>query len=123
MIESYRDLVAWQRAMQLVEVAYRLAGALPPEERFALASQIRRAAVSIPSNVGVGHARGSTREYLRFLSIALGSLAELETLMELAARLYPAVTVPESTLSLADEVGRIIRGLCKSLEARLPATS
>jgi len=86
-VKSFRDLRVWQTAMEIVPAVYRLVRLLPQEERFALGDQIRRAAVSIPSNIAEGHARRYTKEYLQHLSIARGSLAELHTLLLLAEKL------------------------------------
>ena len=86
-VKSFRDLRVWQRAMDLVPEVYRLARSFPGYERFGLVDQIRRAAVSIPSNIAEGHARRHTREFLQYLSIARGSLAELHTLLLLAEQL------------------------------------
>jgi four helix bundle protein len=113
-IRSYRDLVTWQRAMQLAEASYRIASSLPTEDRFGLAQQIRRAAVSIPSNIAEGH-NGRTRQvFLNHLAIALGSQAELETELELALRLGNAdVTQAQA---LAAEVGKLLHGLIATIE-------
>src|SRR5437016_9394759 len=86
-IKSFRDLRVWQLAMELVEVVYRLTRSFPKSEIYGLASQIQRAAVSVPSNIAEGHTRESTKEYLNHLSIAQASLAELETQLEIAVRL------------------------------------
>ncbi len=86
-VKSFRDLRVWQTAMNLVPVVYQLVKLLPREERFALADQLRRAAISIPANIAEGHARRYTKEYLQHLSIARGSLAELHTLLLLAEKL------------------------------------
>jgi four helix bundle protein len=87
-IKSYKDHQAWQRGMDLTALAYRVSAELPHDERFGLVSQMRRAAVSVPANIAEGHQRTSTKDDLRLRSIASGSLAELETLIELASRLY-----------------------------------
>jgi four helix bundle protein len=84
---DYRDLRAWQSAMELAEATYRATGALPSEERFGLTAQMRRASVSVPSNIAEGNARPTRGEYLHFLGIARGSLAELETQTLLSERL------------------------------------
>jgi four helix bundle protein len=118
-IKSYRDLTVWQAGVALVEIAYVLTAKFPKSEVFALSSQVQRAAVSIPSNIAEGHARDSRKEFLHFLSIALGSLAELETQLFLAQRLT-YVTREELSASLVktEELGRMIRGLQKSLRTR-----
>lgn len=124
MIRNYRQLIVWQKAMELAEQIYRLVEELPDEERFGLSYQLRKCAVSIPSNVAEGHARRSTREYLQFISIALGSIAEAETQMLLAVRLR--MLKPEQTAPIEDlmvEVGKMLRtiqGKLKPTEAREP---
>jgi four helix bundle protein len=87
MSSSFRELEVWQRGMALVEAVYRASGAFPRSETYGLTSQVRRAAASVPSNIAEGHAMASTKEYLRHVSIAQGSLAEVDTQLELAARL------------------------------------
>lgn len=79
MIKSYKDLRVWQQGMELVNAIYELTSAFPKDEIFGLTNQMRRAAVSIPSNIAEGHTRESTKEYVHFVSVARGSLAELET--------------------------------------------
>ncbi len=119
-VRSYRDLLVWQRAMDLALAVYSLSRSFPEGERFALVSQLRRAAVSVPSNIAEGHARSSTRDFLRFLSIAVGSLAEIETQLLLSHRLdYVDAQRMNVTLKDADELGRMIRGLQASLSSRL----
>src|SRR5690606_29968563 len=86
-IRSHRDLSVWQLGMDVAEQIYALTQTFPSEEKFGLTSQLRRAAASVPANVAEGNARDSTKEYLRFLSIAVGSLAEIETFLELSVRL------------------------------------
>ncbi|MEW5787466.1 MAG: four helix bundle protein [Pseudomonadota bacterium] len=116
-MESYRRLLVWQKAMDLAEGIYRLAGSFPQHELYGLTSQIRRAAVSIPSNIAEGRERGSDKDFMRFLGIALGSLAELETQLLLSQRLgYVAEADLQSLVPLADEVGKMLRGLKRSLE-------
>ena len=107
--------------MQLAEASYRIAASLPVDDRFGLAQQIRRSAVSIPSNIAEGH-NGRTRQvFLNHLAIALGSQAELETELELASRLWQANI--SHAQDLATEVGKLLHGLITTLEqtARLPA--
>ena len=120
MVVTYRDLKVWQRAMSLVESIYKITAKLPREEIYGLAAQLPRAAVSIPSNIAEGHARDSTKDYLRFLSIARGSLAELETQLLLCQRLglLSQLDVDE-VLTLADEIGRMMRGVQTGLRERL----
>ena len=86
-ISQFRDLRVWQRGMDVVEAVYRASARFPKSEVFGLAAQIRRAAVSVPSNIAEGHARSSTKDYLHHISIALGSLGEVETQLEIAVRL------------------------------------
>src|SRR5688500_9504376 len=96
MIRSYKDLIVWQRAMELAEAAFDIAGSLPRDSASGLTSQIRRSAVSVPANIAEGHGRLSRADYLRHLSIARGSLMELQTLLALAHRLYgPSVAVAD----------------------------
>jgi four helix bundle protein len=119
-INSYRDLKVWQFSMDLVEQIYCLTENFPKHEVYQLSSQMQRAAVSIPSNIAEGHARESTKEFLRYLSIALGSLAELETQVILAQRrAYIDKEKLLLTLSKTDETGRMLRGLQKSLKIKL----
>lgn len=115
-IGSHRDLVAWQEAMNLVEVVYQQTARFPREETYVLTSQTHRAAISVPSNIAEGAARNFGRELYRFLGIAMGSLAELETQLELAVRLK---YLPRGTeiFEQVRRVGRLVNGLrnaCKS---------
>ena len=117
---SFRDLEAWREAMALTVRLYELSESFPPSERFGLASQLRRAAVSIPSNLAEGHARGATRDFVRFIGMARGSLAEVETQVDLACRLgYIGASDESSVAARCDKLGRILRGLRKSLERNL----
>ncbi|MBA4018412.1 MAG: four helix bundle protein [Pirellula sp.] len=125
MSRGYQDLIVWQKAMDLVELVYCESASLPSDERFGLTSQIRRAAVSVPSNVAEGNARSSDRDFARFLEIALGSLAELETQILLAVRLG-MLNQERCTpiLTLAAQVGRLLTGLHRSKSnARPEATA
>ena len=111
-------------AMQLTEHVYRATGTFPSKETYALANQLQRAAVSVPSNIAEGHARSSTKDYLRFISIAMGSLAELETQLELSARLdYIDQPKLGELLAIADQLGRMLQGLRKSLQGKLAPPS
>jgi len=112
----YTGLIAWQKAVDLVEEVYRATAAFPKEELFGLTSQIRRAAVSVPSNIAEGQGRASTNEFRHHLSIALGSLCELETQHVIARRLgYLDEMGMQRTMDLAAEVGRLINGLLNHL--------
>jgi four helix bundle protein len=110
---THRNLLAWQEAMTLAEKVYRDTDALPREEVYGLRSQIRRAAISVPSNIAEGAARNSPAELVQFLSIACGSLAELETQLELAARLGYLPANADS-FNQASRVGMLVRTLRKS---------
>ena len=113
---NYRDLIAWQRAMELAEHVYALSAAFPADERFGLTSQLRRSAVSIPSNIAEGQGRKSTKEFQHHLSIAHGSVRELETQVLLAQRLkFTTKERGDAALGVASEVGRLINGLYNSL--------
>jgi four helix bundle protein len=115
-VNSYRDLIAWQKAMDLVVAVYQATEPFPQREMFGLTNQSRRAAVSIPSNIAEGQGRGSTKDYVHFLRIARGSLQELETQLILAERLgYLAEPLLQSLLSQSCEVSRIVAGLIRSL--------
>jgi four helix bundle protein len=119
-IASYRDLDVWKSGVQLTLKVYALTASFPDAERFGLTSQMRRCAVSIPSNIAEGHARLSTREYIRHVSIALGSLAELETQLHLAQELrFVQYQSTEQVSELTDRLGKQLRSLVKSLKAKL----
>jgi four helix bundle protein len=116
--QSFRDLVAWQRNMDLVAEIYNLTREWPATEQFCLTSQVRRAAVSVPSNIAEGHGRTGAREYLHHASIAFGSLCEVETQLLLAQRLsYLDMASCASVLEHVDECRRLLRGLLRSLRA------
>jgi four helix bundle protein len=115
-IQNYRDLIAWQKAMDLAEAIYAATAKFPSEEKFGITQQMRRAAVSIPSNIAEGHARRSTQEFRRFLSIARGSRAELGTQVLLSARLkFLSEPTSADLAERLEEVGRLINGLLNSL--------
>jgi len=119
-VKSYRDLVAWQKSMALVSGIYEATKFFPKEEQFGLTAQLRRAAVSIPSNIAEGSSRRATKEFIRFINIANGSLAETETQLQLANDLG---FLEEDSLNLllekTDEISRILQGLYNSLNSRL----
>ena len=115
-IASYRDLAAWPLAMETVIEIYRLTRAFPAEERFGLIAQLRRAAVSIPSNIAEGHGRIGATELRRFVSIARGSVAEVETQLALAVALNFVATGDIASLSSRlDELSRVLFGLYRRL--------
>lgn len=116
-VRHYRELVAWQRAMDLVSEVYELTRRFPPAELYGLTNQVRRAAVSIPSNIAEGQGRGVGREFGHHLRIAAGSLNEVETQVLIAERLgyIPAAAVAR-VLDCSAEVGRVVNGLLKSLK-------
>ena len=114
--KTYRDLVVWQVSMQLVADTYRLAARLPAIERYGLAAQLRRAALSIPLNIAEGFGRRSRREFARFVCIAEGSLRELQTVLEIMNLLeYLAVTDVVKVANTANRIGFLLHRLRKSL--------
>lgn len=117
-IESYRDLIVWQKAMDAVVEYYRLAARLPKYEQYGLASQIRRSAVSVASNIAEGHSRSTSREYAHFLSIARSSVKEMETQLHICLRLeYLDSGQVSHAFSLADEVSRMLAAIRASVLA------
>lgn len=115
-VKGYRDLVIWQKAMQIAEDVYALVKKLPREETYAMSDQMRRAAVSMPSNIAEGQERNSTKEFIQFLSIARGSKSELETQLELCARV--GMLSQEDITPILEELckeGRMISALIKKL--------
>ncbi len=114
--QDYHDLFAWQHAMNLVESVYRLTREWPKEEAYALTNQIRRAAVSVPSNIAEGQGRNTTKEFVHFLGVANGSLRELETQILIAARLqYTDEPTCAMVMKQATDAGNLLRGLIRSL--------
>ncbi len=114
--KSYRDLEVWQKAMNLVVDCYQMTKGFPKSEVFGLASQLQRAAVSIAANIAEGRARQHTKEFLQHISIAYGSLAEMETHIHIAKRLsYISEDQMQEMLKKASEIGRMLNGLRKSL--------
>ena len=115
-VQSYRDLVAWRKAMDLVVAVYKVTETWPSDEKYGLTNQIHRASVSVPSNIAEGQGRSSVPEFQRFLSIARGSLYELETQILIAERLlYVSASDRDLILNLADEVSHLLRGLSRSI--------
>jgi four helix bundle protein len=120
-ITSFRDLVAWQKGMSLASAVYRVTAGLPPDERFGLTSQMRRAAVAIPSNIAEGYGRRARADYVRFLNIALGSAYELDTQLTIAQHLgFIADQQYEPVLADVHEVQRVLAGLIRSIERASP---
>jgi four helix bundle protein len=118
-INSYRDLQVWQDGMALAELCYRLVKGFPREELFAMSSQIRRSASSIPANIAEGHGRENTQAFVQYLRIAQGSLKELETHLLLAERVGllddEQIEVP---MDLCTRLGKKLRSLIRSLQLR-----
>ena len=122
-VRSYKDLLVWQKAMDLVIECYRVTRGLPASEVYGLGSQIQRAAVSIPANIAEGHGRDHLGDYVRHISIAKGSVLELETHLLIVERLkYIPRSELELAIGLTTEVGKMLEGLSKSLRA-LPANA
>ncbi len=123
-VKSYRELIAWQKAVELVTDVYDLTKCFPPREVFGLRVQLERAAVSIPSNIAEGQGRRGTREFIHFLGNARGSLFEVETRVIIAEKLhYVPSARAQALLESAAEVSRILSGLIDALESGLGATA
>src|SRR5713226_9647666 len=119
MLKSYRDLLVWQKAIELAILIYRLSEGFPRTEIYGLTSQIRRASVSVPSNIAEGYGRGSRKEYLQFLLVSQGSLKELETQTILSQRLNYATTAQaDRILSESEVVGKMPGSLIRSLRPK-----
>lgn len=113
---SYKDLVVWQKTMDLAVEIYGVSRRFPKEEMYGLTSQIRRATVSIPANIAEGHGRKGRRDFAHFLSIARGSLGETQTLLALAVRLgYAEIKAVDTAQGMMDEIGRMLNKLYHSL--------
>jgi len=116
-INSYRDLEVWQKAMELVTDIYKVTHTYPKEELYGLINQLRRASVSVPANIAEGWGRGTTKEYIQFLRIARGSLLELETLMTISHNLgYVNAQDPEPIFKKIQEINKMINDLIKGLK-------
>jgi four helix bundle protein len=119
-VSHFRELQVWQRGMDVVEMVYRASSGFLKAELYGLTSQVRRAAVSVPSNIAEGHSRSSTREYLNHLSMAQGSLAEVQTQLEIAKRLgYIAEQQTDPILGEAAILGKQLHALRDALGKRL----
>lgn len=120
---DYKDLKIWQKGMDLCAETYRLVKLLPREETYAMSDQLRRASVSIPSNIAEGHGRDSDKEFVKFLCIANGSLLEVETQMLLCNRLNMInKNDTELAFSLISEIGKMIHSLIKYRQNQIPIT-
>jgi len=119
-IRNYRDLDVWNKAMDLVVICYELTRKFPKHEVYALSNQLQRAAVSIPANIAEGRERQHSKEFVQYLSIAYGSLAELETHILIAERLnYIDNSQSQIVLEKTSEVGKMLNGLIKSLKNKI----
>jgi four helix bundle protein len=117
MVQSFRDLLAWQRSIQLTVAVYRLTKGFPREELFGITSQIRRSAVSVASNIAEGHGRLSTGEYRQFLGIARGSNFEVQTHLEIARALHLGDSaLIDQAEGLSHEVGKMISGILTAIK-------
>ena len=119
-VKSYRDLTVWRQGIELVDQIYRLTRTFPKSELYGMTSQMQRAAVSVPSNIAEGHQRDSTKEFLHHIAISLGSLAELDTLVQVSEQLgYLNRADKNALVQRIDALGKMLRGLQKSLKAKV----
>ena len=116
-IKSYKDLIVWQKSVELAKQAYKLTSQLPKEERYGLASQLQRASVSIASNIAEGYARGTRRDYTQFLRIALGSAFEVNTQLIILKAVYAELQYNNAT-QLVDEIGKMLQTMIKRLNSK-----
>lgn len=121
-ISDYKNLLVWQKAMDLVVEIYNITKLLPKEETYCISDQLRRSAVSVPSNIAEGQSRNSVKEFIQFLAIARGSLAELETQLIICERVN-MITINDiiKAQDLSSEVGKMINGLISKLNLQLTA--
>lgn len=119
-ISDYKNLLVWQKAMDLVVEIYNITKLLPKEETYCISDQLRRSAVSVPSNIAEGQSRNSVKEFIQFLAIARGSLAELETQLIICERVN-MITINDiiKAQDLSSEVGKMINGLISNLNLQL----
>ena len=118
-VKCYQDLIAWQKAISLVTEVYAVTAQFPRHEIYGLTSQLRRASVSIPSNIAEGHGRATKGEFLQFLCQARGSLCEVQTQIFIAGKLgYIRQEQQEVVIAQTDEVGRILNGLITAIERK-----
>ena len=119
-VKSHKDLIVWQKAIELVLSVYTISKRFPKEEAFGLTSQVRRACVSVPSNIAEGWGRGSTKSYLQFLRISRGSLSEVETQLTIACKLDYISTEQDRKLnSEISEISKMLNSLIRKLEMKL----
>lgn len=124
MIKGYRELHVWQKSIDLVDVVFELTATFPTSERYRLTDQILRAAVSIPANIAEGSGRGGTREYIHFINIAKGSLAELETHLIIARRRkYIMEEAFNATMEMLDSIDKMLFRLKQALQRKLTPSS
>ena len=117
-VQSYRDLIVWQKCVDLVAEIYAVTEPFPKSQLFSLSQQMQKAAISVPCNIAEGQGRSTTKDYLNFLHIARGSLQELETQLFIAHRLgFTSETARNETLAKTMEIGRLLNGLIRSLSS------
>ena len=117
--KSYKDLLVWQKGISLVKLIYQITGEFPPSETYGLAAQMRRAAVSVPSNIAEGQARNSTKEFIQFVSHAEGSAAELETQLIISRELgYSSSGKTSEAMDLVAELRKMLNALRRKLVTR-----
>ncbi|SRR6266478_633575 len=123
-VRHYQELIVWQKAMDLVVLIYKTTASFPREEQFGLTIQLRKAAVSIPSNIAEGQGRNTPGDFLHFLAVARGSLQEVETQIIIAERLhYITSDKRDGFFVLSSEVGRLINGLSNSITPAKPTSN
>jgi four helix bundle protein len=119
-VRGFKELIVWQKSMDLIEDVYRLTQTFPKHETYGLSSQMQRAAVSIAANIAEGNGRDSTKEYIHHLAFSLGSLAEVETHLVVAQRLgYAPPRIIAALEARCDEIGKMLRGLQKALRSKM----
>lgn len=119
-VRSFKDLIVWQKSVDLISTIYRLTATFPKIETYGLSSQLQRAAVSVAANIAEGNGRDSTKEYIHHLSYSLGSLAEVETYLVVSVRLaYVQQSEILNLESKCDEIGKMLRSLQKALRSKL----
>lgn len=116
MVSSYKDLIVWKKAVELVVEIYKLTDRFPKNETYGLVSQMRRSAVSIPSNIAEGRRRGTRKDYRNFLTVAYGSGAELETQIIISKKLFSGIIDYDKADSLLDETMRMLNKFLSSLK-------